>query len=56
MTFNGKALWGLAAFVMLVAIATDRATFGIGLVIAAMVVVELLTWVGALGAGRGDRP
>jgi hypothetical protein len=55
MQFNSRALWGLVAFALLVAIATDRATFGIGLAIAAVVMIELLIWAGALGRGKSGR-
>jgi hypothetical protein len=53
---HARALWGLAAFALLVALATDRGTLGIALAITAAVIIELLTSAGALGAGKSDRP
>jgi hypothetical protein len=55
MSFNATALWSLAAFVLLMAIATGEVAIGIGAVVAATVIVELLTWVGALGGPKDER-
>jgi hypothetical protein len=52
---NRRGLWAFLGFLLLMALATGRGDLGIAVVIAATVLVELLTWLGPLGLGRAGR-
>ena len=49
MRFHRKALWTLAAFILVLVAATDQAKIGIVAVAVAGIVLELLTWRGVFG-------
>ncbi len=53
MKFHKNGLWALAAFILLLVVATGQTAMTIGAVVAASIVLELLTWRGVFG--RGDR-
>jgi len=58
--FHRKGLWALAAFILLLVVATEQTTLSIVAVVAAGVVLELLTWRGAFGrrdkSAKSPRP
>jgi len=44
MTFNRKALWWTAAFVILLVLATNQPTVGIVIAVVSAVILDTLTW------------
>lgn len=56
MKFNWKALGVFAGsmFVLIVASDTDNTTFGLGLVIAAILAVEIVPWTRGFGLGQSE--
>jgi hypothetical protein len=48
-------LWAFLGFLLLMTLATGRGDLGIAVVIAATVLIELLSWLGPFGLGNADR-
>jgi hypothetical protein len=53
MKFHPKALWAVAAFILVLAIATKLTMVSVAAVVVAGVILEFLTWPGTFG--RDDK-
>ena len=52
LVFNRRGLWVFTGVLWLLAIATGHGELGLAAVIAAITIIELLTWMGPLVGGR----